>query len=110
MSEQVSTLVPRAAPPILDYDLLRAIGRGAYGEVCLARNVTGSLVALKIVHRFAFDHDRPFEREFDDIKRFEPISRSDPSQLAIFHVGRGDGFFYYVMELADQAEPGPNIV
>lgn len=70
----------------------------------LARNVTGSLVAVKVVARSAFDHDRPFEREFEGIKRFEPISRSDPSQLAILHVGRGEGFFYYVMELADAVE------
>src|SRR6185295_2769309 len=93
-------------PTIPDYELLRPIGRGAYGEVWLARNVTGSWVALKIVHRSAFDHDRPFEREFEGIKRFEPISRSDPSQVAILHVGRDEGLFYYVMELADDAEDG----
>ena len=103
MSDQVITPVDRARPCIPDYELLRPIGRGAYGEVWLGRNVTGSWVALKIVHRSAFDHDRPFEREFEGIKRFEPISRSDPSQVAILHVGLGEGFFYYVMELADDA-------
>jgi tetratricopeptide (TPR) repeat protein len=88
-----------------DYELIRCIGHGAYGEVWLARNVTGSWVAVKLVTRSAFDHDRPFEREFEGIKRFEPISRSDPSQVAILHVGRGEQFFYYVMELADAATP-----
>ncbi len=105
MSPQLITPVARAGLSIPDYELLRPIGRGAYGEVWLARNVTGSWVALKIVHRAAFDHDRPFEREFEGIKRFEPISRSDPSQVAILHVGLGDGFFYYVMELADPVSP-----
>ncbi len=100
MSQQVTT-VTRPGFNIPDYELLRPIGHGSYGEVWLARNVTGSWVALKIVHRSAFDHDRPFEREFEGIQRFEPVSRTDPSQVAILHVGRGDGFFYYVMELAD---------
>jgi serine/threonine protein kinase len=92
------------SPPTLsDFQLLRCIGRGAYGEVWLARNLTGSFVAVKVVRENTFDHARPFDREFEGIKRFEPISRSDPSQLPILHVGKGEGFFYYVMELADDA-------
>jgi serine/threonine protein kinase len=60
---------------------------------------------VKIVHRATFTDDRPFQREFEGIKKFEEISRSHPSQLAIFHVGRNEtaGCFYYVMELADGA-------
>jgi hypothetical protein len=108
MSPRFSAL-PRLAPAIADYELLRIIGRGAYGEVWLARNLTGSFVALKIVRRDAFDHDRPFEREFEGIKRFEPISRSDPSQVAILHVGHGESFFYYVMDLADDANVAADV-
>jgi serine/threonine protein kinase len=50
--------------------------------------------------------DRAFEREFEGIQRFEAVSRSHPSQLAILHVGKNDeaGYFYYVMELADPFE------
>src|SRR5690242_1683644 len=96
---------PLPAPlPIPDYALISRIGQGSYGEVWLARNAVGSLVAIKIVRRSKFDHERPYLREFEGIQRFEPISRSDPSQVAILHVGHGGGFFYYVMELADPTD------
>ena len=36
-----------------------------------------------------FDDDRPFEREFAGMQRFEPVSRSHESQLNILQVGRG---------------------
>ena len=98
---------PLAAPQIPDYELLRCVGRGSYGDVWLARNVLGQLRAVKIIYRHRFADPRPFEREFEGIQSFEPISRSHPSQLHILHAGKNDaaGCFYYVMELADAAEP-----
>ena len=93
-----------ATPTVPDYDLLRRIGGGAYGEVWLARSqATGILRAAKIVWRDTFEDERPFRREFEGIQRFERISREHPSQLALYHIGRNDadGNFYYVMELAD---------
>ena len=90
-------------PPIPDYELLRRIGSGSYGDVWLARNVLGQFRAVKIIYRHRFADPRPFEREFEGIQRFEPISRSHPSQLHILHVGKNDaeGCFFYVMDLAD---------
>ena len=100
-SPATPTLVP-------DFELLKKIGSGSYGEVCLARNVTGSFRAIKIVYRERFRDDRPFEREFAGIKRFEPVSRSHENFVTIFHVGRNAAAncFYYVMELADDAISG----
>ena len=96
----------RSPPLIPDSELLRRIGRGSYGEVWLARSVTGLYRAVKIIYRNQFEDDRPYEREFTGIKRFEPISRAHESQLDILHVGRNDsaGYFYYIMELADDAD------
>lgn len=94
-------------PPVIpDHTLVRPIGRGAYGEVWLARNVMGALRAVKLVWRRQFESERPFEREFAGIQRFEPVSRSSGGLVHVLHVGRNqtEGYFYYVMELADAVE------
>jgi hypothetical protein len=64
----------RTHPSIPDHDVLRKIGGGAYGEVWMARGVTGAMRAVKVVWREDFDDERTFEREFEGILKFEPIS------------------------------------
>src|ERR1043166_2465516 len=95
----------RLPPPIPDHEIIVPIGRGSYGEVWLARSITGALRAIKVVWRCHFATERPYEREFHGIVRFEPISRSHPGVVNVLHVGRDDaaGCFFYVMELADAA-------
>src|SRR5438477_2782921 len=96
---------------IADHELLRCIGSGSYGEVWLARSVMGAYRAVKIIYRKTFTDERPFEREFAGLKRFEPISRSHVGWVSILHVGRNEevGYFYYVMEAADDVACGQAI-
>jgi hypothetical protein len=100
-----------AAPRIPDHEVLRCIGKGSYGEVWLARAVTGTLRAVKVVRREDFELDRTFEREFEGIMKFEPVSRDHPGLVHVLHVGRNDEqqFYYYVMELGDDRERGSRL-
>ena len=89
------------------HTMVRAIGRGSYGEIWLARSLTGAWRAVKIVDRRRFEDERAFEREFAGMASFEPVSREHEGFVDILHVGRSDddAFFYYVMELADDIVP-----
>ncbi len=97
--------------PIADYKLIKRIGSGAYGEVWLAQSITGSLRAVKIIWREDFELTKTFHREFEGMQQFEPISRGHPGLVHVLHVGWNEerGYYYYVMELADDAVEGPHI-
>lgn len=107
--EPPSQSTPKAwrsiTPRVPDHELLRRIGEGSYGEVWLARNTVGTLRAVKVVYRNRFKDERPYEREFSGIQKYEPISRSNEGLVDVLQIGRNDAehYFYYVMELADDA-------
>ena len=103
MSRLTST---KAIPAIPDHTVLRIIGRGSYGEIWLARGLTGACRAVKVVYRSSFESERSFAREFDGMSSFEPVSRDHDGFVDILHVGRTETFFYYIMELADDEATG----
>jgi formylglycine-generating enzyme required for sulfatase activity len=76
--------------------------------VYLARSVTGMYRAVKIVRREDFEFERTFEREFEGIQRYEKVSQDHPGLVDVLHVGRSneEGYYYYVMELADDEGGG----
>ena len=85
------------------------IGRGAYGEIWLARSLTGAWRAVKVVYRATFESERAFQREFQGMSAFEPISRAHDGFVDILHVGRTRDYLYYIMELADDHIAGRDI-
>src|SRR5438046_8816504 len=93
--------VTAQTPIIPDHELLRVIGRGAYGEIWLARTVTGALRAVKVVYRSTFETERAFLREFEGMSAFEPISRAHAGFINILHLGRTAELLYSNRELAD---------
>jgi CHASE2 domain-containing sensor protein len=108
---QAPLAVITPAPAVPDHQLLFRVGEGAYGEVWLARDILGSFHAAKIVYRKNFPQAAPYEREFNGLKRFTPISRAHPGLVNILHVGRNSKpeYIYYVMEAGDDEVTGHNI-
>jgi CHASE2 domain-containing sensor protein len=102
--KQPSQMIP-------DHTLVKRVGRGAYGEVWLARNAVGVFHAAKIVQRRGFPADEPYEREFRGIQKFMPVSRTHPGLVHILHVGRNDEerYFFCIMEAGDDKTTGQRI-
>lgn len=101
------------SPPVLpNHTLYRRIGRGSYGEVWLATDAMEKWRAVKVVFRRRDGSaDHGYEREFKAIKRYDGICHSDASLMPILNVGRdaADRYFYYSMELADDARTGTRL-
>jgi CHASE2 domain-containing sensor protein len=93
-----------------DYEIIEPpFGEGAYGKVWLARNAVGQWQAFKSIYLAKFNNNAgPYDREFNGIKRYKPISDKHPGLLRVDFVSRkkSEGYFYYVMELADSLTPG----
>ena len=107
-----ATAAQKPAFVIPDHSLERLVGRGAYGEVWLARNAIGAYHVVKLVKRRGFPSDEPYEREFRGIQNFMPICRSHPGFVHLLHVGRNDDekFFYCIMEAGDDQITGQRIL
>jgi hypothetical protein len=97
------------APPIPNYKLLEpAFGKGGFGKVWLARNALGQWQAIKVVYRSKFDNPKPYNLEFNGLRRYKPVSEEHAGLLRVELVSEQvpDGYFYYVMELGDSQNPG----
>ncbi len=85
---------------VADYDVLRVLGRGGMGVVCLARDrLLGRDVALKLMHSGVLASDeelRRFRTEAEAVARLR-----HPHLIPILESGESDGQAYYTMPLVD---------
>ncbi|HUT95685.1 MAG TPA: serine/threonine-protein kinase [Thermoguttaceae bacterium] len=97
------------SPRVPDFDLLRPIGRGGFGEVWLATNrTTGRLRAVKVIPLKPAGATDPAGREISSIARLEASVQAErPHLLTIHHVGKTADFLFYVMDPADDVAGGP---
>ena len=119
MSDAPNSFRPQPMPPPLtqstisipEHEVIRRIGRGASGEVWLARNFLGVYRAVKIMRSGEHGRQRSFEKELAGMMRFEPVSRLHDGLVDILQVGQNkeEAYFYYVMELADCVHSGQSI-
>ena len=102
---------PQTSAVIPDHELLRCVGRGAYGEVWLARSIIGNYHIVKIMYQADFSTADSYAREFKGIQKYMPISLKHPGLVHILHIGRNDegGYYYCIMEAGDDEDAGPGI-
>lgn len=99
----------RAAPDVPDFDMIRPVGSGGFGEVWLATNrTTKRLRAVKVIPLHTAGQADPAAREISSITRLEANSRCrHPNLLQIHHVGKTATHLFYVMDPADDVSGDP---
>lgn len=99
----------RSVPDVPDFDLIRPVGSGGFGEVWLATNrTTGRLFAIKLIPLHSSSSADPAARELSSITRLEAKSRCrHPNLLQIHHVGKTAKHLFYVMDPADDISGDP---
>lgn len=81
--------------------ILSRCGRGAYGVVYLAENAIGRKIVIKVV-----ENADSSGRELQGVRNYMPVSGTHPNLLQIFHIGEMEDGFFYIMEAADELNPG----
>ena len=97
------------APGVPDFDLIRPIGEGGFGQVWLATNrTTGHLRAVKVISLRSSGTTDPAGREITSITRLEDaVHTHHPNLLDIQHVGKTADHLFYVMEPAEDVSGSP---
>src|SRR5262245_9689588 len=89
--------------------LLRIINHDS--RAWLAQSATGAYRVIQVVERWDFVRRSRYDREYNEVQDFAPISRAHENLLHILGLARNDEpeYFYYVLELADDQTTGQQI-
>ena len=95
----------KQAPPtqVPDFDLVRRIGEGGFGEVWVAVNrTTGQPRGVKLIPLARSSRLDPAGREIGGLTRLENgLPKGHPNLLEIHHVGKTPSHLFCIMDLAD---------
>ena len=91
------------SPKIPDYDLIKLIGEGGFGQIWMGKDALGLYRAIKIIRYDDSKSLESYQAEHNGIRHYVPYSRKYDGLIDIHHVGirEEEGFYYYVMDLAD---------
>ena len=91
------------SPKIPDYDLIKLIGEGGFGQIWMGKDALGLYRAIKIIRYDDSKSLESYQAEHNGIRHYAPYSRKYDGLIDIHHVGirEEEGFYYYVMDLAD---------
>lgn len=94
--------ITEEVPDVPNYQLIRMLKGGAFGEVWLARSETDAFRAVKLIPK-----GRLTQIEIEGLRTFENLARRHPNIIDIRHVGFNATHLYYVMDLADGIDRVP---
>jgi RNA polymerase sigma factor (sigma-70 family) len=98
----------RSLPPtsIPDYQLLRRLGKGAFGDVWLGQHLLlREFRAIKLVAA----NGQFGQAELDGVRTYMQMARQHPHLVPIEHLGQSNGHYFLVMPLADDIK-GPAVL
>lgn len=79
--------------------LLYFCGSGAFGEVYQCRDLSGKILAVKIISKHKLGD--AWKRELRGVTHYRTITETSATLLQIYHVGEDEESFFYTMEAAD---------
>jgi non-specific serine/threonine protein kinase len=93
----VNSYLTKTKEQFPDFIFLLYCGGGNFGHVWLVKDMTGLILALKIIQK---DKKESYQQEFASLTRYRQKIHNFTNLVQVYHVGQTQDFFYYTMEAA----------